>query len=156
MCGCWNYVCLFLSAERKKENILEVKQLNKVNWGVTVSSSLNLKIGTQKWLCCRQKKILHFKILNFKSYFKIFVVLWCGGYHYCTTSFNKAWTQVMHRFNSCLRHVRDSQWWQWSQLEIRLNAFCWSTIPHKQIIKIIIIIMDWRWENLPLRNIPPS
>ena len=25
---------------------------------------------------------------------------------------------------------------QWSQLEIRLNAFCWSTIPQKQFIII--------------------
>ena len=23
---------------------------------------------------------------------------WCSGYHYCKTSFNKAWTQVLHRF----------------------------------------------------------
>ena len=30
--------------------------------------------------------------------------------------------------------------WQWSRLEIRLNAFRWSTIPHKQFIIIIIII----------------
>ena len=26
--------------------------------------------------------------------------------------------------------------WQWSQLEIRLNAFLWSTIPLKQFIII--------------------
>ena len=27
--------------------------------------------------------------------------------------------------------------WQWSWLEIRLNTFCWSNVPHKQfIIKI--------------------
>ena len=31
--------------------------------------------------------------------------------------------------------------WQWSQLEIRLNAFRWSTIPQKQFIIIIIIII---------------
>ena len=31
--------------------------------------------------------------------------------------------------------------WQWSRLEIRLNAFCRSTIPQKQFIIIIIIII---------------
>ena len=31
--------------------------------------------------------------------------------------------------------------WQWSLLEIRLNAFRWSTIPQKQFIIIIIIII---------------
>ena len=55
----------------------------------------------------------------------------CNGYHYCTTSFNKAWTQVPIRFKSCSRRVRDSWWWrfwQWPRLEIRLNAFRRSTI----------------------------
>ena len=36
---------------------------------------------------------------------------WCSGYHYCTTSFNKAWTQVLRRFKSCSRRVGDSRWW---------------------------------------------
>ena len=31
--------------------------------------------------------------------------------------------------------------WQWSQLEIKLYAFCQSTIPHKQFIIIIILII---------------
>ena len=31
--------------------------------------------------------------------------------------------------------------WQWSRLEIRLNAFCWSTIPQEQFIIITIIII---------------
>ena len=35
------------------------------------------------------------------------LALWCSGYHYCTTSFNKARTQVLHRFKSCLWHVGD-------------------------------------------------
>ena len=39
------------------------------------------------------------------------VALWCSGNHYCTTSFNKAWTQVLRRFKSCLRRVGDSRWW---------------------------------------------
>ena len=35
------------------------------------------------------------------------VVLWCSGYHCCTTSFNYAWTQVLHKFKSCLQRVGD-------------------------------------------------
>ena len=68
----------------------------------------------------------------------LFVVPWCSGYHYCTTSFNKAWTQVLRRFKSCLWCVGDLRWW--GSLKIRLNAFRWSTIPQKQFIIIIIII----------------
>ena len=30
---------------------------------------------------------------------------------------------------------------QWSWLEIKLNTFCWSTIPQKQFIIIIILII---------------
>ena len=43
----------------------------------------------------------------------LFFFFLCSGYHYCTTStsFNKAWTQVLHRFKSCSRHVGDSRWW---------------------------------------------
>ena len=37
--------------------------------------------------------------------------LWCSGYHYCTTSFNKACTKVLRRFKSCSRRVADSLWW---------------------------------------------
>ena len=32
--------------------------------------------------------------------------------------------------------------WQWSQLEIRLNAFRRSTVPQKQFIIIIIIVIN--------------
>ena len=39
------------------------------------------------------------------------VALWCSDYHNCSTSFNKAWTQVLHRFKSWSQHVRDSQRW---------------------------------------------
>ena len=36
---------------------------------------------------------------------------WSSGYHYCTTSFNKAWTQVVRKFKSCSRRVGDLRWW---------------------------------------------
>ena len=41
----------------------------------------------------------------------ILVAPWCSSYHYCTTSFNKAWTQVLHRFKPCSQCVGDSRWW---------------------------------------------
>ena len=36
---------------------------------------------------------------------------WFSGHHYCTTSFNKAWSQVLRTFISCSWCVRDSRWW---------------------------------------------
>ena len=38
---------------------------------------------------------------------------WCRGYHYCTSSFNKTWTQVLHRLKSCLLCVNGEGLWQW-------------------------------------------
>ena len=38
--------------------------------------------------------------------------------------------------------------WQWSWLEIRLNAFCRSTIPQKQFIIIFIIKRGRLWVSL--------
>ena len=43
---------------------------------------------------------------------KIYVARWCSGYHCCTTSFNKPWTQVLRRIKSCSRRVGDSRWWE--------------------------------------------
>ena len=37
---------------------------------------------------------------------------WCSNYHYCTASFNKVWTQVLHRLRSCLWHVQGLIWWE--------------------------------------------
>ena len=82
-------------------------------------------------------KRLRFSFIFFPFFF--YVAPWCSGYRYCTTSFNKAWTQVLRRFKPCLPRIGD--FWQWSRLEIRLNAFRWSTIPQKQFIIIIIIII---------------
>ena len=36
---------------------------------------------------------------------RIFITIYCSGYHYCKTSFSKARTQVLCRFKSCLRRV---------------------------------------------------
>ena len=37
---------------------------------------------------------------------------WCSGYHYYTTSFNKAWTKVLCMFKSCSQHAGYLQWWE--------------------------------------------
>ena len=39
------------------------------------------------------------------------MVEWCSGYHYCTSSFNEALTQVLPKFKPCSRRVGDSRWW---------------------------------------------
>ena len=35
---------------------------------------------------------------------------WFSGHHQCTTSFSKAWAQILHRFISCLCCVLHLQW----------------------------------------------
>ena len=65
----------------------------------------------------------------------------CSGYHYCTTLFNKAWTQVLHRLKSCSENQDAEDLWQWSCLEIKLNTFRRSTTPQNQFTIFIIIII---------------
>ena len=63
------------------------------------------------------------------------VMAWCSDYHYYTTLFNKASTQVLRSFKSCSSRVGDLRWWelwQWFLLEIRLNVICRSTILQKK------------------------
>ena len=50
---------------------------------------------------------------------------------------------------SKIRYVEDL--WQWSRLEIRLNAFRLSIIPQKQFIIITKIIVLYSWSKL-LKN----
>ena len=49
------------------------------------------------------------------------VAPWCGGYHYCTTSFNKAWNQVLRRFKSSSERVGDSRWWRYLTVILARN-----------------------------------
>ena len=57
--------------------------------------------------------------------------LWCSDYHYCITSFNKAWTQVLCRFKSCSRHVGDSRWWgSLTMVPTGNKAKCLSSVNH--------------------------
>ena len=55
----------------------------------------------------------------------------CIGYHYCTTSLNKAWTQVLRRFKSCLWHVGGLWWWgSLTMVPAGSKAKCLSSINH--------------------------
>ena len=65
-------------------------------------------------------------------YIYIYIMaLWCSGYHYCTTSLNEAWTQVLHRFKSCSQRVKDSQWWRSLRIiQARNKAKCLSSVNH--------------------------
>ena len=40
-----------------------------------------------------------------------FCILISKVLYYCTTSFNKTWTQLLDRLKSCSRCVEDSRWW---------------------------------------------
>ena len=66
--------------------------------------SRNLRQFTVAVLPKRFRQIAHSKSASL--YMTFF------GYHYCTTSFNKAWTQVLCAFKSCSRRVGDSLWWR--------------------------------------------
>ena len=59
------------------------------------------------------------------------VAPWCSGYHYCTTSFNSAWTQVLRRFKPCLGRAGDSQWWgSLAMVPAGNKAKCFSSVNH--------------------------
>ena len=73
--------------------------------------------------------------------------LWCRGIVVITTAQVHS-TKPELRFcagsNPACRvsEIRDGEdLWQWSRLEIRLNAFLRSTIPQKKFITLIIIII---------------
>ena len=59
----------------------------------------------------------------------LIVAPWCSGYHYCTTSFNKTWTQNLSRFKSCSQRVGDSWWWGSVTMVLDRNyAKCLSSV----------------------------
>ena len=65
-----------------------------------------------------------------KSYFNkvVMVAPWCRSYRYCTTSFSKAWTQVLGRFKSCSRHV--GAWGSLTMVPAGIKAKRLSSINH--------------------------
>ena len=70
------------------------------------------------------------------------VAPWCSGYHYCTTSFFHSTKPELWFCTSSYRGVSEirncKDLWQWSWLEIKLNAFHRLTILQKQFIIIFI------------------
>ena len=83
---------------------------------------------------------------------------WYSGYHYCTTSFNKPELRFCagSRPARGVSEIRNGEnLWQWSRLEIRLNAFRRSTIPQKQFIIIIIRSLSYRnhWFTLQINEL---
>ena len=77
----------------------------------------------------------------------LIVLAWCSSYHYCTTSFNKVWTQVSLKVPGTLE-ICENLWEPWSRLEIKIKAIHRSTIP-LLILAHYIIRPDDLWE---LRN----
>ena len=62
---------------------------------------------------------------------------WCIGYHYCKLHYTKPKLRLSAGSNLArgVSEIRDGgDLWQWSRLEVRLNAFRRSTIPQKQFI----------------------
>ena len=56
---------------------------------------------------------------------------WCSAYHFCTTLFNKAWNQVLHRFKSCSQHVGDSRWYgSLAMVPVGNKDKCFSLVNH--------------------------
>ena len=93
---------------------------------------------------------LHAKHLScFKSSLDIFLILILApsrsGYYYCTTSFSKAWTQIMCSLKSCLQICDGENLWQWSRLETRLNAPRQLTIPQNQFISLATVV-ECHWK----------
>ena len=73
----------------------------------------------------------------FLDFWPYFVAPWCSGYHYCTTSFKKAWSQVLRRFKSRLWSVGDWRWWRSLTIvpaENKATHLYRPNIPQKQFI----------------------
>ena len=57
---------------------------------------------------------------------------WCSVYHYCTSSFNKAWTYLLRRFKSDGEDDEDDSRW-WGSLTMVLaghKSKCLSSVNH--------------------------
>ena len=59
------------------------------------------------WNILKVKNFDYYHVLNLLNYHTL-----SSGYYDCTTSFKKAWTQALRRFQSCSRRVGYSRWWE--------------------------------------------
>ena len=62
-------------------------------------------------------------------------------FHQCTTSFNKAWIQVLRRFKSCSRRVGDSRWWGSSTMVPGANKA-------SRLSSVNQFSIDWLWSDV--------
>ena len=80
---------------------------------------INNKVMSKLWLS--ELKFKHVqtiktrrmaKLKQLYQYLKQLSTSRCNDYHYCTTSFNKPWIQVLRTFKSCWQRVGESRWWE--------------------------------------------
>ena len=90
-------------------------------------------------------------LIPFPPHHLHFVMLWCIGYHYCITSFSKAWNQVLWRLKSCLQHIRALQWWgSLTVVPAGNKAECLIRVNHatkmiQNFFKITIYLINFNW-----------
>ena len=86
------------------------------------------------WKVRRASVVINFQFSDRFATFsgsKLLVAPWCSGYHYCTTSFNQSWTQVLRRLKPCLRRVGDSWWWgSLTMVQAGNKAKCLLSVYH--------------------------
>ena len=101
-----------------------LKSLNHVSnsWQINnFTTFLGVKITLS---CFKQLPLNLTVILNLMA-------SWCSGYHYCTTSFINAWTQILRRFKSWSRRVENSRWCEsMTMFPTGNKAKCLSSVNH--------------------------
>ena len=145
--GVWSMVAISLSW---KSVLALTCQILELNFLMAVSKAVS---GFWKqwvfllWVFIRKFKTMIKLWLVAPENLKLWlVVLWCSGYCCCTTSFNQAWTQVLHRFKSYLQRVGNLRWWgsKWLLLVNHttkkkiffLSSICFPHLTNHQFVKL--------------------
>ena len=78
---------------------------------------------------------------------------WCSGYHYCASSFKKAWAQILRRLRSCSWRVGELRWWGWTMIPLGNKVEHLSSVNHnsKQFI-FIDHVKKLHWSTLESHN----
>ena len=99
------------------------------NWpyfgNIKVKACNHLRFSTPEYICtydeldnvhfnCKFKffTISNIKRINSKFFYRGVVATCCCDYEYCTTSFDKVWTQMLRKPKCCLQRVEDMRWWE--------------------------------------------
>ena len=109
-----------------------------------VKNIVILKIESPKWTLLLQIRTVDYRLdrrrkLNAHKTFRMFTFMWrCGITTAHLHSTNPEFMFCAGSNPACgVSHICDDEdLWQWSRLEMRLNAFRRSTIPQKQFIII--------------------